>query len=84
VHFEKLRTICVYRQQCCRGYLFQGHIILIKLLCLMLMLHSIQMHGEVMIHFIHIAGTRMMEQGKDGPTLEGIKHGCKLGFSRKL
>ncbi len=50
-----------------------------KLLNLILRLHNLQMHGEVMIHFVHIAGTRMIEQGTDGlsrgNTSEGVMQG---------
>jgi hypothetical protein len=45
---------------------------------LILRLQFIHMHGEVIVHFIHVAGKRMIKQGTDGlsrGTREGVLSG---------
>jgi hypothetical protein len=49
---------------------------------LMLRLRKLQMRAQVMLHVIHIAGTRMIEQGTDGTSrgslLEGVMSGTPM------
>ena len=53
-----------------------------KLFSLVLRLRKLQMHGNITLHLIHIAGTRMIDCGKDGlsrgVTNEGVMTGNHL------
>jgi hypothetical protein len=53
-----------------------------KLFQLVLRLQCLQMHGNLIIHFIHVAGKRMMAQGTDGFSrgvdTEGIMNGSSF------
>lgn len=43
---------------------------------LVLRLHKIQMHNELLIHFVHVAGKRMIAQGTDGLSRGITCHGA--------
>ena len=48
------------------------------LLNLILRLQCVQMHGEIVLHFVHVAGRRMISQGTDG-LLRGLNSEGAMG-----
>jgi hypothetical protein len=51
---------------------FKGNSTSERLFELMLRLRKIEMKGDLLLHVIHVAGTRMIEEGADGGSKEAI------------
>ena len=50
-----------------------------KLFDLMLRLRKVEMDGELLLHVIHVAGTRMQEEGADGGSRGDLTQGAMAG-----
>jgi len=52
-----------------------------KLFDLILRLHMLHMHGDMIIHFVHVSGRRMIAQGTDGLSRGNTHEGVFSGHS---
>jgi hypothetical protein len=60
---------------------FKGNSTLERLFELMLQLQKIEMKGPLLLHAIHVAGTRMIEEGADGGSRGNLLPGAMAGHS---
>ena len=60
---------------------FKGNSTSERLFELMLRLRKIEMKGDLLLHVIHVAGTRMIEEGADGGSRGDLSQGAMAGHS---
>jgi hypothetical protein len=60
---------------------FKGNSSSRSLFDLMLRLRHIEMKGELVLHVVHVAGTRMIEEGADGGSRGDLTQGAMAGHS---
>jgi hypothetical protein len=60
---------------------FKGNSTSKPLFDLMLRLRKVEMEGQLLLHVVHVAGTRMIEEGADGGSRGDLTQGAMAGHS---